>query len=498
MKKYLTLFTMILISVALAALFQHGDNFNSSASLVNKESIVDQNILTMNNEAKQVNYLYSSGKLVGAINDISVIDERLHEVYMELYADIYLDTKVTIGEDMYITSELSLYDYEDIDQQIADYLIDNKLYGIEVDAIELVNEDGVYDTLYVKDIDDFYAARDRYMLNFISQESFDMIKSGQDVPQLSTYGTREVDIQIKEQMNIVKAVADPDNIMMDKAEILKYLSYGSNTSERIYEVQEFDTIEKVAWATGLLPEQVVSINSDILKNVEQVITPGTFLNVMYFSSPITVLVTQEIIAREVVYADETIFNTDDTLREGESYVVTSGFEGSKNVQYSDVYQDGKVINHEVISEVVTMQPQQEVVNVGTMVIPGVGTGTFRWPIDNPKLTQRFNPSNNHFAIDIVNKYERYGNIYAADRGTIIKNTYHPINGHYIWIDHGNGYMSHYGHMKKPGNYPVGTKVNKGDIIGTIGATGNVTGVHIHFYVEKNGKRVDPCNGLLPC
>ena len=35
------------------------------------------------------------------------------------------------------------------------------------------------------------------------------------------------------------------------------------------------------------------------------------------------------------------------------------------------------------------------------------------------------------------------------------------------------------------------KVKKGDVLGYIGCTGNASGVHLHFELYKNGRRIDP-------
>ena len=63
-------------------------------------------------------------------------------------------------------------------------------------------------------------------------------------------------------------------------------------------------------------------------------------------------------------------------------------------------------------------------------------------------------------------------------------------GNYVWIDHGNGKESIYGHL---GSLVVhdGEKVTKGQLIGYMGSTGHSTGAHLHFECRYNGDRYDP-------
>ena len=499
MKKSLTIGFAILLSTILGLLFSANETNNQEVvNILNLNSIIQQDVTDIDGDFNNINKVYDSGKLIGVISDVDLIDEKLKEIYISEYESTFPNTKLKIGENLYISQEMSLYDYENKDEEIANYIIEKKLYGVEVDAVELSNKDGVYDVIYVNNIDDFYEARDRYVMNYISADAFDMLKSNQTIPELTTYGSREIDVRILETMTFAKGVANPDKILMNKEEILHYLSYGDNPSELIYEVKVNDTIEGVGSKVGLSAQQVVSINSDVLKSVDQIINVGMELNVMDFNSPITVAVTKELIAREVVYPEQTIYEKDPNLREGQSYVYKEGSEGSKNTNYTQTIVDGKLADYKLNSEVVTIQPQQEIVNVGSLVIPGVGSGTFRWPVDNPNVTCAWGCYTGHRAVDIVNSYERYGNLYAADRGTVKENTYHPINGYYMVIDHNNGYESFYGHMKEPGAFPVGVNVNKGEIIGTIGSTGKAYGVHVHFFIIKNGSRVNPCSGYLAC
>ncbi|HXG62660.1 MAG TPA: M23 family metallopeptidase [Planctomycetota bacterium] len=63
-------------------------------------------------------------------------------------------------------------------------------------------------------------------------------------------------------------------------------------------------------------------------------------------------------------------------------------------------------------------------------------------------------------------------------------------GNHVKIDHGDGTVGVYMHLKPQGvEVEVGETVLQGDIIGFSGATGNVTGPHLHFQVERDGRSI---------
>ena len=63
-------------------------------------------------------------------------------------------------------------------------------------------------------------------------------------------------------------------------------------------------------------------------------------------------------------------------------------------------------------------------------------------------------------------------------------------GNRIVINHNNGFTTLYGHLSSI-NVEVGQVVEKGSVIGIMGSTGNSTGTHLHFEVEKNGSLENP-------
>lgn len=65
-----------------------------------------------------------------------------------------------------------------------------------------------------------------------------------------------------------------------------------------------------------------------------------------------------------------------------------------------------------------------------------------------------------------------------------------FTGNTVVIDHGLGLYSLLAHLSKC-VVKAGDRVRRGQIVGFVGATGRVTGSHLHWSVRLNGARVDP-------
>lgn len=64
------------------------------------------------------------------------------------------------------------------------------------------------------------------------------------------------------------------------------------------------------------------------------------------------------------------------------------------------------------------------------------------------------------------------------------------SGNTVYLNHGDGVFSAYLHMSEPKVTP-GQVVKKGDVVGLVGATGRVTGPHLHLSIFAQGQSVDP-------
>ena len=81
-------------------------------------------------------------------------------------------------------------------------------------------------------------------------------------------------------------------------------------------------------------------------------------------------------------------------------------------------------------------------------------------------------------------------IHAFADGTVLACGESDSYGNYIMLDHGNGYQSLYGHCSEVW-VSWGETVSCGQVIGAVGATGQVTGPHLHFELMHNDTYLNP-------
>ncbi len=96
--------------------------------------------------------------------------------------------------------------------------------------------------------------------------------------------------------------------------------------------------------------------------------------------------------------------------------------------------------------------------------------------------------NPHSGTDIAAARSSAVNAAAGGNVVLAKDLY--FNGNTVIIDHGHGLLTMYCHLEHVA-VAVGNPISRGQILGTVGATGRVTGPHLHFSVSLNNARVDP-------
>ena len=84
---------------------------------------------------------------------------------------------------------------------------------------------------------------------------------------------------------------------------------------------------------------------------------------------------------------------------------------------------------------------------------------------------------------------------APADGIVVKAEWANGYGNVVYISHGFGFSTRYGHLSGYAIRP-GQRVQRGDIIGYVGSTGRSTGPHLHYEVRLNNNPVNPLAYIL--
>jgi murein DD-endopeptidase MepM/ murein hydrolase activator NlpD len=129
----------------------------------------------------------------------------------------------------------------------------------------------------------------------------------------------------------------------------------------------------------------------------------------------------------------------------------------------------------------------------------------RAPLNFARISSNFNPRRRHPKLNTIRAHQ--GVDYAAARGTAIKAAgngkiiFRGVKGGYgntIILQHGDNITTLYAHLNGfSRDYRNGAKVQQGNTIGFVGATGLATGPHLHYEYRKNGVHMNPRTVNLP-
>lgn len=99
----------------------------------------------------------------------------------------------------------------------------------------------------------------------------------------------------------------------------------------------------------------------------------------------------------------------------------------------------------------------------------------------------------HPAVDISSAQGQP--ILSPADGVVVKAEWANGYGNVVYVSHGYGYATRYGHLSRF-NVKPGQRVRRGEVIGFVGSTGRSTGPHLHYEVRVNGETVNPLEYIL--
>ena len=274
------------------------------------------------------------------------------------------------------------------------------------------------------------------------------------------------------------------------------LLYSTKTAEVTYEVKKGDTWSQIAAKNDMTSAELLALN------------PGYNINKLQIGEVLTLSASVPYLTMTVVkqerYLDDVSYNIEYTdsadLYQGDYKVTSKGEYGKADVMAKATYVNGEETERTTLPPVPLKEPVTEYRLRGTKARPTwMPTGSFRWPTSG-RISSYFGGrkspggigSTNHKGIDIA--VPRGTPIYAADGGTVTYSGWMSGYGYLVQIDHGNGYVTRYGHNSSL-TVSVGQHVYKGQQVARAGSTGNSTGNHCHFEVRYNGVAKNPLNYL---
>lgn len=169
----------------------------------------------------------------------------------------------------------------------------------------------------------------------------------------------------------------------------------------------------------------------------------------------------------------------------------------RQAEYDAIMAAESAANAVIDQMVAELEEQRKAQLEADKAATAAGTGSFVWPVASyvyvsSRFGLRIHPitgvKKSHTGIDIASNMGT--SVYAADGGTVTLAAWNGGYGNCIMIDHGNGYVTLYGHLSSI-SVSSGQTLSQGDAIGAVGSTGNSTGPHLHFEVIKSGTRIDP-------
>jgi len=252
-----------------------------------------------------------------------------------------------------------------------------------------------------------------------------------------------------------------------------------------YTVKEGDNISTIAYQHDLLPETIVWSNREAIQDAPWLIQPGLQLFILPVDGVYHTVSAGETvagIASEYDVESSALYNQwndleeGDELFEGQLLVVPggTGWDITWNPPQPEPTQSGYGYRYSASSVNAPSANNWFILPTGSRLVSG-------WYFRDPR-----NPG--HIGLDY--KCHSGDPLYAADNGAVTIAGWHGGYGILVEVDHGNGFITRYGHLSQL-LVGGGQAVHQGDVIGYCGTTGWSTGPHLHYEIRRNGVPQDP-------
>ncbi|MFJ7725862.1 peptidoglycan DD-metalloendopeptidase family protein [Neobacillus sp. NPDC097160] len=433
-------------------------------------------------------HVYLNGTYIGNVTDKDVInkiiDEKVNTAKSSFKnADLKIGSQVKyIPEQVFRTAATN--------QETVQTIKDTFQVQAEASAIVIDGKPVVY----LDNEDTAKEVMKKFKLQYVSEEQLTELvarkaQADASLPALQENESRIIDVRLSKEVSIGAENIAPEKIM-SADDAVTFLQKGT-LEEKKYAIQDGDVLETIAQDHGLKMVDMLALNPGL--TADSLLQIGQEINVTALQPFLEVIVDKEVNQKEdIPFTNEVV--EDSSMPKGETKEKQQGQNGSRSVTYAITEQNGVMVKKEQSSEQILQQPVNHIVVKGTKAIPSRGEGSFAWPTVGGYVSSQmgYRWGKMHKGIDIARPSDR--TIKAADNGVVVSAGWDGGYGNKIIIDHQNGYRTLYGHMSSL-SVTAGQTVSKGTAIGVMGATGDATGIHLHFEVYKNGSLENPLSYL---
>lgn len=464
-------------------------------------------------EAKKVYQIYLDGKKIGLTENrdslYNLIDAEQENIKKEFNVD-----KVFPPEGLeaveYTTYSKNLKSPEEIYKEIAE----KSTFTIQGYTVTIKPTEGEAKTINIIDKEILEPALKEVVAAFVENENLEAYINDNQV-EITDTGKIVENIYFEEKITIKDAYLRVDDMIIDnQTDLTKYLLFGTLEDQKEYTVKDGDTISKVADASQLNVQELLIANPN-LASVNSLLSPGQTLNIGLINPMFNVVEISEVV-EDVTTPFSTITEKDNTLYANNKLTKQEGEKGLSRVREKVVRKNGAPVSTVINESVELKAPVSKIIVVGTKptyslnYAPPDPTGEWVWPTSTPYIiTTKFEYRwhSFHGALDIA--VGKGAPIYSATDAVVIEtNATCPERGflgsncggsygNYVKVRSGE-YTILYGHLLKNIKVSPGQTISKGQVIGSMGSSGSSTGYHLHFELQKNGQRVNPCKEAFQC
>lgn len=417
---------------------------------------------------KNAQEVYVNDIKIGAIQDMDIKEDELFttavaKLKSELGVNIEVEDKITLRP-----VHASRKEILSVDNVLADIC---KNFSFKLEA-SVITVDGI-EMAILPNAESAQKILDEITSKYVKEENKNVIERSfvQDVKIDSKYVEGNKVIESEKAFDILSS---------------------SSSEERKYKVKEGDTLWGIANSAEMSMAELLKANPSITE--ETILKLGQELTTVV---PVPVLSVKTVEQNTYEAVEPKKVETVENNNEYKTYkkVLQEGKDGKKQVTENITKINGMETEKKVVSEKITLEPVTEKIEVGTLQTPPKrALGNFIYPVLG-RLSSNYGPrwGTSHKGIDLA--APKNTPVSASDGGTVIYAGWNSGGyGNLVQIDHGNGFVTYYGHNSTV-SVKVGQKVAQGEVIAYVGSTGDSTGNHVHFEIRKNGVIINPFDYL---